>query len=244
MRSSVVGHNRGMGRHRGGRARRGWTFWAGLALILVGVSLLGYVGWQYWGTNWTSHRTQDRIVEDVEKNWETGEQTRITGNGTPVFEAPEGDVVALVRIPEFGDDYVVPVLEGTSDEVLAAGFGHFENTVDPGQVGNFALAAHRVTHGEPLKDMPSLDIGDEVIVETRAATYHYRLTSGGDDLRVTFQDGWVVDDLLPSNPDSGGVQPAQVEGQRLITLTTCAELFHTDDRLVAFGILDHMEARQ
>ena len=32
-------------------------------------------------------------------------------------------------------------------------------------------------------------------------------------------------------------QPAQRPGQRLITLTTCSEIFHTDNRMIAFGHL-------
>ena len=44
-------------------------------------------------------------------------------------------------------------------------------------------------------------------------------------------------DPLPKNPEPGGVQPAQRRGQRLITLTTCSEIFHTDDRSIAFGHL-------
>jgi sortase A len=43
-------------------------------------------------------------------------------------------------------------------------------------------------------------------------------------------------DPLPHNP-SGGVEPAQTAGQQLITLTTCSELFHTDNRMIAFGHL-------
>jgi hypothetical protein len=55
------------------------------------------------------------------------------------------------------------------------------------------------------------------------------------DRRLTFNGVWVVD-RLPTNPD-GGVEPAQRPGQRLITLTTCSELFHTDNRMIAFGHL-------
>ena len=69
---------------------------------------------------------------------------------------------------------MVPVLEGTTDDVLAAGYGHFADTAEPGRVGNYALAAHRITHGEPLRRMPDLEVGDEVVVETRDATYTYR----------------------------------------------------------------------
>ncbi len=42
---------------------------------------------------------------------------------------------------------------------------------------------------------------------------------------------------LPKNPEPGGVQPAQRRGQRLITLTSCSEIYHTDGRSIAFGHL-------
>jgi sortase A len=43
----------------------------------------------------------------------------------------------------------------------------------------------------------------------------------------------------PLNPRATGVHPAG--DPRLLTLVTCAELFHTDDRMVAFG---HLVDRQ
>ena len=220
--------------------RRRWVRRLGVLLIVAGLAVLGYVGWQFWGTTWLSHKTQERIVTDVQKDWDknpaaTGE----TGSANDTVEVPEGDVGALIRIPRFGDDYVIPVLEGTTDDVLAAGYGHFADTAEPGRVGNYAVAAHRITHGEPLRDMPDLEVGDEVVVETRTTTYTYELTSAGDALTVPFTAGWVVA-ALPDNPETGGVEPEQKAGQRLITLTTCSELFHTDNRLVAFGVLvDH-----
>lgn len=214
--------------------------WLGLLLIAVGLGLLGYVAWQFWGTNWVSHRAQERIVTDVRRDWD---EPATGASRDDAVRVPEGAVTALVRIPRFGDDYVIPVLEGTSDDVLAAGFGHFADTAGPGQKGNYALAAHRVTHGEPLRRMPDLQAGDEVIIETRTTTYTYELTSGGDDLVVPFTAGWVVDPL-PTNPEEGGVQPAQDPGQRLITLTTCSEIFHTDNRMVAFGVLKDRQPRR
>lgn len=215
----------------------------GLLLVAVGLALLAYVAWQLWGTNWQSQRAQERIVEDVRDEWQVGERAELSPGTVEVVAVPEGNVSALVRIPRFGDDYVIPVLEGTSDTVLAAGYGHFTGTADPGEVGNYALAAHRVTHGEPLRDMPELQVGDEIIVETREATHTYVLTTGGDALEVPFTETWVIDPL-PTNPDEGEPQPAQEEGQRLITLTTCAEIFATDQRLIAFGVLEETVPRE
>ena len=114
---------------------------------------------------------------------------------------PKGKASALIRIPTFGKKYVVPVLEGITDDVLAKGYGHFTSTADPGEVGNYALAAHRVTHGEPLRRMPELRPGDEVVVETvRRRPTPTGSTPTRSKLVVPFTGIWVLDPL-PKNPD-------------------------------------------
>ena len=176
-----------------------------------------------------SKREQREITTSLQQEWTEG------GAKLQPKYVPKGEASALVRIPAFGKKYVVPVLEGTSSEVLTQGFGHFTKSADPGEVGNYALAAHRVTHGEPLRRMPELRPGDKVVVETVDRTYTYELDTDPRRLVIPFTGVWVLDPL-PKNPD-GGPQPRQVPGQRLITLTTCSELFHTDNRMIAFGHL-------
>ena len=105
------------------------------------------------------------------------------------------------------------------------------------------LAGHRVTHGEPFADFPELKEGDLVFVETRTVTYVYELDMDGTDLEVPFTDDWVIQPF-PKNPD-GGIQPPKDLGEgesgpgaaKLITLVSCAEIFHTDLRSVVFGHL-------
>ena len=46
----------------------------------------------------------------------------------------------------------------------------------PGQLGNFAIAGHRVTAGNPFWSLPSLQDGDLVYIETRLNDYTYRVT--------------------------------------------------------------------
>ena len=209
------------------RTGRRWPARLGAVLVLAGLVVLAWVGWQYVGTNVVSHHRQAAIVDDLEQGWTDG-QSEVAAAGTKAE--------ALVRIPAFGDDYEMPLLEGTSDEALASGIGHLTGTAAPGEEGNFVVAAHRVTHGEPFAEFPSLRPGDLVVVVTAQATYTYSLDTAGDDLEVSFDDDWVLAPL-PDDPEPGGVEPAQEPGQRLITLTTCAELFHTDERLVVFGHL-------
>ncbi|TIC88515.1 class E sortase [Nocardioides sp. GY 10113] len=198
----------------------------GLLLIATGLSLLGWLGWQVYGTNWQSAQKQDEVTQEIEEAWQSGRATATTDFG---------DATAILHVARFGKDYAVPVLEGSTDEVLAAGIGHVEGTGKPGKVGNYVLAAHRVTHGEPFAEFPSLRPGDEVVVETRKATYTYVLDSGGEDLILPFTETWVLE-ANPKNPN-GGVQPPAGVGKRLITLVTCSEIFHTDNRSIVFGHL-------
>ncbi|WP_019145084.1 class E sortase [Aeromicrobium massiliense] len=202
----------------------------GLVLVVAGLSVLGWLGWQYWGTNWQSQQRHDDVTETLEKTWTSGQATA---------ETDFGEATAILRIPRFGDDWSVPVLNGDSAEVLASGVGHLDGTADPGERGNLALAGHRVTHGEPFAGIRGLRPGDEVTVETRDAVHTYVLDTSGQDLDVPFTDTWVVSER-PRNPD-GGTGP--VDAPALLTLVTCAEVFHTDDRTVVFGHLVKSEPR-
>ncbi|HPU13580.1 MAG TPA: sortase [Aeromicrobium sp.] len=189
----------------------------GLVMVSVGIALLGWVGWQYWGTNTVSKRAHQQIAAEVIRDWEAGK--------TPV----EG--VGLLRIPRFGENYEVPILDGDDDPTLARGVGRYLEGGDPGQIGNLVLSGHRVTHGEPFRNFLELRAGDEVIVETKTHIYTYVLSQDGDETRVPFTTSWP---LWPvPDPEAEGEKPTAAK----VTLVTCAELFRTNDRNVVVGTL-------
>ena len=120
---------------------------------------------------WSRSRSSRPRREQLRTKWQEQEKTDPQGrDGASVMP---GDAIALLRIPAFGDDYEIPVLNGTDLSILSKGVGHYSSTAAPGQIGNFAIAGHRVTHGQPFAKMLSLKKGDEVIVETREAIYTY-----------------------------------------------------------------------
>jgi sortase A len=215
------------------------TLVVGLALVLGGLSVLGYVGWQYWGTNWVAKGKQADLRDEIHARWEYPTVSDVVGPAAASNQLGSAD--ALVRIPRFGSDYEVPMVEGVRDSDLVKGIGHFPGT-GPGQIGNFALAAHRVTNGEPFRQLPELRPGDEVIIETADATYTYELDTDPNDLEVPFTDDWVIASP-PVPPEGASVPPGMptfedgLLTEAVITLTTCSELFHTDDRMIAFGHL-------
>lgn len=196
---------------------------AGIAFLVAGVGILLWIAWQLWVTTWLSQRHQAEIIGSLEQGWSQGQQEVRVDVGTGI---------GILRVPRFGADYEVPVLAGTSDDVLAAGVGHQDGTAMPGERGNMVLAGHVITHGEPFRHLKDLRVGDEVDLETAQGTYHYVIDTPGDALTVDFSAGWVLDPR-PVNPDPAGVDPT--DDPRLLTLLTCAELFHTDLRTVVFG---------
>jgi sortase A len=212
---------------------------AGTALVLVGVMMLANVGWQYWGTDIAAKRKHADLRAEIHARWDYPTVADLLGPQSA--SASLGSADALVRIPAFGPDYEVPIIEGVRDSDLNRGVGHFPGT-GPGQIGNFALAAHRVTNGEPFRDLPDLRPGDTVIIETADATYTYVLDTNPNDLEVPFSSGWVID-AVPVAPEGEAppgmptFESSTIPSEAILTLTTCSELFHTDNRLVAFGHL-------
>ena len=239
------------------RRRRRRRSWGGRVLTAIGVILLaaglscfGYVGYQLYGTNFSSQQAYEQGRDQLRQQWESGDVSADTGDDQgdsgdkgkknkkkdkPKKSKPvPGNAIALMSIPEIGLKEI-PILEGTTDQVLADGIGHYGNTALPGEVGNFAVAGHRITHGEPFRNLLEMDPGDEVIVETRDAIYTYEIDTVPKELTVNDTESWVLDPV----PGESGVEPTE----KLITLTTCQDLFHSPDRSVGFGKLVDTEKK-
>ncbi|MET9898424.1 class E sortase [Streptomyces sp. NPDC006446] len=134
----------------------------------------------------------------------------------------------------------VPVAEGVSKpDVLNKGYvGHYKGTQQPGQAGNFALAGHRNTHGEPFRYLPRLRRGDTITVETRTAVYTY--TVDRTLPQTSPRDGGVIRPVPRSTvrPSYGYSEPGYY-----ITLTTCTPEYTSRYRMVVWGKLTAMRPR-
>ena len=213
----------------GNTTPRAWRRWGltviGAVLLAAGLGMLGFYLWDAYLNPVMDTKAAQQQVDEVKKGWAQGRD--------PASQIP-GGAVALMRIPEFGPDFEVAVMTGTTPYALNVGVGWFENAAAPGQLGNFAVAGHRGAFG-PFVPLLDLKPGARIIVETRKATYVYALTSSAADLTVDKSETWVVNPV-PVRPGSGGA-PSAKPTQRLITLVTCRNFFHSPERSVAFGEL-------
>ncbi|MFF4420051.1 class E sortase [Streptomyces sp. NPDC001549] len=139
---------------------------------------------------------------------------------------------AVLRVPRLG--LVVPVAQGVDKRaVLDKGYaGQYPGTAGPGAQGNFALAGHRNTHGEPFRYINRLRAGDELIVDMRGRRYTYVV--GKILSETTERDTGVIAPVPRSvvKPDQGYSEPGAY-----ITLTTCTPEYSSKYRLVVWGTL-------
>ena len=149
-----------------------------------------------------------------------------------VHTADFGKGLAILRIPRLGEGYKVPVVEGVRASDLSRGVGHYPTTAPPGAVGNFALAGHRATNGEPFRNLDRMRRGDSIVVETRDTWLTYVV----DRTRIVRpSDTWVIDPV-PGRP---GAEPRE----RLLTLTTCHPRWSSTYRLIVFSHLASKRAK-
>jgi sortase A len=141
-----------------------------------------------------------------------------------------GKGFAFLHIPRLGKKYSVPVVQGVSLPDLSRGVGHYPSTALPGEVGNFAVAGHRATNGQPFADLDAVKVGDSLVVETRLKWFTYVV----DKVQIVQPtDVWVIEPV-PGKPN-------QSPTRRLITLTTCNPRWASTQRLILFG---HLTASQ
>lgn len=216
----------------------------GELLITLGVLLGLFVVWQLFWTDVVAERAQDQVVQEL--GWaRTGDgaaqdpdpdaavpaDSPERRDAAPVLdEQPHAATFATLSVPRWGQDYVQPISEGVTrrDVLDVLGIGHYPGTAMPGEVGNFAVAAHRVTYGKPFNRVEELQVGDPLVVQTQDAWYVYRVTS----TRIVMPRD--VEVIAPV-PDQPGVDPTQA----MITLTTCHPMFSARERFIVHGELDY-----
>jgi sortase A len=144
------------------RRRRARTAlrWGGSYLVVLGVSLLAYVGYQLWGTGIYTARAQSRISAEIRTH------------GFPSRPVP-GGAVGFIKIPKIGLN--MAFVQGIDVAALAKGPGHYPRSPLPGDGGNVLIAGHRTTHLAPFWSIDALAPGDQIMLQTRRGTFLYRV---------------------------------------------------------------------
>lgn len=216
----------------------------GELLITAGVIVMLFLGWYIWLDDIVSGTQQQaagvEVQQELQSQWERGEaQTeRPVDNGEPIVAEPAaaGQVFATLIVPRFGADYVRPIAGGVDMRTVLnnrqIGIGHYLNTQMPGEVGNFAIAAHRTTYGAPFADIAELRLGDLIYVETADGWYEYSFRG----LEYVWPTYVSVLEPVPREPD---IAPTE----RILTMTSCNPKFSSAERIIAYAVMENWYPR-
>ena len=171
----------------------------GVILILVGVFIVGDVVYKKIETN----KKQQQMI-DLFEGQITGE--KLEGENASQEVVSLDDIngyspIAIMEIPRI--KLKQAIVTGIDDNTLQYFLGHFPDSAMPGEVGNFAVAGHRVSdYTDAFINLYKVKAGDEVIINTRDKKYTYEI-----------DDNFIVD---PSD-----VEVLEKSDYEKITLITC-----------------------
>lgn len=234
--------------------RRDWYWFLGRlgqSLIVLGLLMFLFVGYQLWGTGIEESQAQSRL-EDTFFDYTMSavgadEESGVDANVAIGTLAPDTTVAGASQIETAVDPPVetfrpvavdegdpvaiieIPelgvtkfVVAGVAASDLKKGPGHYPMTPQPGHLGNVAIAGHRTTYGEPFRQLDELEEGDDIVVtDVRGRKFVYQVTQA---FIVEPEDSWVVATTDPT--------------RALLTLTTCHPEFSAKQRLIVTAELD------
>lgn len=211
----------------------------GELLLTAGVLILLFLGWQLWWNDAIMAGQQSSAASDLSAKWleegraQRGDAPAPADYGEPVVGAgnhANGEAFAVMYVPRFGEGSQRRIAEGVGLDVLNStelGVGHYPGTQLPGQVGNFAIASHRSAYGGGMHEIEQFQLGDAIYIQTQDGWYTYRFR----DFEYVTPETVEVLAPVPHQPE---LQPTD----RIITLTTCNPLYSTDERIIAYGVLE------
>jgi sortase A len=161
----------------------------GLLLIVAGVLLLAWVvvvwRWQDPFTAIYTHIQQNRLAHRYDKRLASFPRRVPHGDTDAIARQVAAEAAAYRRTLQTGDPVGrltigriglhMIVVQGTDDETLKKGPGHYEASYLPGQGQLIYVAGHRTTYLAPFADINDIRVGDYVTFSVPYGTFAYRV---------------------------------------------------------------------
>ena len=172
----------------------------GFGLLISGVALIGYAAFQiHW-----HHASAEKalaIAEEMITTQKESDQVESESVGelykTGALRYQVDDVIGILSIPALEETY--PIIEGTDEEMLMKGVGHYATTALPGGNEQILLSGHK---GTVIQRLGELQPGDRFIVDMGYGSYEYEMRES---------EIVAADDTTVITP----------RGEEVLTLSTC-----------------------
>src|SRR5699024_3816452 len=115
----------------------------GIALMAIGLTVIGWFGYRYW----YGMQSVTKVDEDIVKTSKTGDDL------STETDDQDGEAIAQLVMPSIGLSF--DVFWGTGDDALAKGVGMYDSewTTPPDLGGHTVLSGHRDTVFQPVGDL-------------------------------------------------------------------------------------------
>ncbi|MGM0778447.1 MAG: class D sortase [Bacillota bacterium] len=152
-------------------------------LILMGGGLVLFSLHEMYDQEKKTHDSlasaQERIQNEVNNESKSVLQTE-----QPIdISFEKGEAIGILKIPRLKAE--LPIIEGTDEDELEKGVGHYSTTVFPGQPDQILLSGHRDT---VFRSLGELEIGDIFLVSMPYGEFTYEITDSkivdADDTNV------------------------------------------------------------
>lgn len=193
-----------------------------LSALIAALIASGYASYELLWTNYVANKKANAVRTEIMNSWSNPNNRLMTSERV-------GKGFALLYIPRLKNKvWSLPILEGVEAQQIDSGVGHYLLSAMPGQIGNFAIAGHRATYGEPFANFDRLKVNDHVIVRTKNQWFTYSLDR---NLLIKPTETWVVNYPLKPPLDS------LINSKKLISLVTCDPRWGSVRRWVWWGHL-------
>lgn len=152
-----------------------------ILFIIVGLAILTYGGFQLY----TSSANESKRLDDASSIISEEVINEFDNNSIDYSKFSEGDTIGVLYIPRLERE--IPIIEGTDEEELAQGVGHYADTGFPGENKQILLSGHRDT---VFRQFGDLENGDEFHVKMEHGTFIYAIE---DNEIVSADDTTVID---------------------------------------------------
>lgn len=136
-----------------------------LILLTAGLLCVFYSGWRMWETRHSQEsalRQAKAITNDAQIS------TTRDHKAVPSAHSIDKDIIGLLEVPRLKAE--LPVIEGTSDEQLEKGVGHYKSSALPGLEDQIVLSGHRDT---VFRRFGELKKGDKINLKFKNKVYTY-----------------------------------------------------------------------
>lgn len=170
-------------------------------LIVIGIAFLGFSGYQLYKTNSAQKESLAEAKELLNKPTQKNEP-KIPTDFSPTI----GETIGILHIPKLEAD--MPIVEGTDEDELEKGVGHYKGTAFPLQNDQIVLSGHRDT---VFRRMGELEIGDILTVKMEYGDHSYQIS----DTKIVAADDRTI--IVPTAPEE------------VLTVTTCYPFSYIGD---------------